>query len=187
MRRTAALLAFLLVVALVLSAPMAEAKHKQHPDASCQVSPNRSFITNGESRIAQTFTAQRSGALTAAQVEIQKFDATAKGDYILQIGLVNSSSGVPDQQDNVLASAIIPDSKVPTGDSTITGRFRNPATVVSGTQYALILIRPSSSNLTWDANSTDACIGKAFHSPTQVSPFLESTDFDLIFATFVSA
>jgi hypothetical protein len=87
-------------------------------------------------REAQTFTAVKSGEVTAAQAYLRTY---SPGDLTMQITTVDSS-GYP--TNNVLASTTIADlplSDISVDPPVLTGTFSNPASVVSGREYALVL------------------------------------------------
>jgi hypothetical protein len=142
-----------------------------------------SFINppGGNGRTAQTFTVINTGSLTSAQMEVIKAMGST-GDYILQIVAVDGS-GVP--TNTVLASATIPNDTVPTGESTITGNFATPVAVTAGQQYAVLVTRPSSTNLNVSARFGDDCPGARFSSASQTGAFTEDPGTDHIFAVFV--
>lgn len=98
-------------------------------------------------REAQTFTAVNSGEVTRAQVYLS---TNRPGDLTMQITTVDSS-GAP--TDNVLASTTIANLPGSKGNKppVVTGTFSNPASVVSGRKYALILstTTPNSPHTVW--------------------------------------
>jgi hypothetical protein len=72
--------------------------------------------------------------------------------------------------------------------ATLTFGFPNPATVVAGTQYALVLTRPGSDQLEAIGTFDNPCAGRAFSSPNQTAPFVEDDEgFDMTFTTFVAS
>jgi len=151
-------------------------------DATCAAQTNEFFIADGNTRFAQTFTALTSGPLVSAQLQLNK-DVGSAGDYILQISVVDNF-GVPTNE--VLAKTSVANVTVPNGTSTVTFPFASPFSVVAGTQYALVLTRPGSVNVSWHGLGGDACPGGAFKSPNQTAPFAAiSAESDLLFTTFV--
>jgi hypothetical protein len=166
-----------------LAAPSA-ASAQAVPDASC-TSPSVGVIGQpGNNRGAQTFTAQNTGALTRAQVEIDKVGNP--GDWNLSINSVDGS-GAP--TDTVLGATTVPDASVPDGVGTITGDFASPATVTAGQQYALVFARPASDTLRIRYSVVNACPGDAFFSSSQTGPFdyvcVNPDVCDLVFSVFV--
>jgi hypothetical protein len=154
------------------------------PDASC-TSPSAAVIGQpGNNRGAQTFTAQNSGALTKAQVEIDKIGSP--GDWILSI---NAVDGLGTPTNTVLGTTTIPDVSVPSGVGTLTGDFASPATVTAGQKYALVFTRPASDTLRIRYSVTNPCPGDAFFSFSQTGPFdyvcVNPNNCDLVFAVFV--
>lgn len=177
---TAAALAIGLAALAAPSAASAQAV----PDASC-TSPSVGVIGQpGNNRGAQTFTAQNTGALTRAQVEIDKIGNP--GDWILSI---NAVDGLGTPTNSVLGATTIPDVSVPSGVGTLTGDFASPATVTAGQQYALVFTRPASDTLRIRYSVVNACPGFAFFSSSQTDPFDPvcggPNDCDLVFAVFV--
>ena len=180
MRRTAMTLAIGLAGLAAPAAASAEAV----PDASC-TSPSVGVIGQpGNNRGAQTFTAQNTGALSRAQVEIDKVGNP--GDWILSINAVDGS-GIP--TNTVLGATTIPDASVPSGVGMLTGDFASPAMVTAGQQYALVFSRPASDTLRIRYSVVNACPGDAFFSSSQTDPFgyvcVNPNECDLVFAAFV--
>jgi len=166
-------------------------KHKKDPklqtrvDATCPGPTDDHGLSSltGDVRFAQTFTAQASGQLVRAELQLLHFSL---GDYILQVGTVDAF-GVPTNE--VLAVTSVASAEVPEGDE-VTARFNfgSPAELKAGTQYALVLTRPGSDTLIWRGHFDDTCAGRAFFSGDQTSPFVgESIELDLIYATFVQS
>jgi hypothetical protein len=154
-------------------------------DATCP-GPNDSGLgsTDGNTRLAQTFTALASGALVSAQLPLVK-QAGTDGEYLLRLSAVDDS-GIP--TNDVLAETSVSNLSVPIGPSIVTFTFANPAAVTTGTQYALVLTRPGSTHLQWDGHLGDTCAGRGFVSTDQSAPFEEGIEgLDLIFTTFVSS
>jgi len=173
-----------LAIGLAALAAPSLASAQAVPDASC-TSPSVGVIgQGGNSRGAQTFTAQNTGALTRAQVEIDK--VSAPGDWILSINTVDGS-GIP--TNTVLGATTIPDASVPSGVGTLTGDFASPATVTAGQQYALVFARPASDTLRIRYSVVNACPGDAFFSSSQTDPFdyvcVNPNECELVFAVFV--
>jgi hypothetical protein len=160
------------------------------PDASC---PGPADTFGGDSgpdvataRFAQTFTAQNTGALTRAQLSVDK--AGSAGDYVVTINAVDPS-GFP--TDTVLASTAVPDGSVPSGQSTITADFAAPAVVTAGQEYALTISRPTSDFIGVGFRTTNPCQGEAYEQ-TIPNPWdvdcgntPEESICDLVFAVFV--
>jgi hypothetical protein len=153
-------------------------------DATCTGSGQR-FIatTNGNARAAQTFVALTSGWLVSTEIPTVK-EPGSNGDYILRLSPVDNS-GVPTNV--VLAESSVANASVPDGESTLTFTFANPASLLVGTQYALLLTRPGDGPLAWAGQLDNPCQGRAFESPDQTAPFGgEGAEFlDLFFTTFV--
>jgi hypothetical protein len=150
-------------------------------DANCP-GPSTGLVNNpGGSRVAQTFTAQTTGALVRAEAEIEKV-AMSTGDYALQIASVDGF-GTP--TNTVLAHTAIPNGTIPAGTSTLVGVFGAPANVEAGQQYALVLTR-APAGFGWRLRDGNPCPGQKFGSPSQAGtwgPLLMDEDF--VFAVFV--
>jgi hypothetical protein len=132
--------------------------------------------------MAQTFTAQNSGELTSAQVEVYE-DPNSSNDYVLAIHAVDASE-VP--TNTVLASATVPDPTA-SGDMTITGTFADPATVEAGQQYALVVRKLGPDYLGLGIRVGDDCPGKVHLSGSETDPFTDGlSNEDLVFATSVT-
>ncbi|HYU60087.1 MAG TPA: hypothetical protein VEK39_04955 [Solirubrobacterales bacterium] len=178
--------AALSIAGLLLVAQPPGAAAQASPDASCPGPPEGTYGSSpGDSRFAQTFTAQAGGALTMAQADVFKQGTPA--DWIMHI---NEVDGTATPTNTVLASATIPDSTVPAGASTLTGNFATPATVIAGQQYALVVTRPGAGNVTMGIRSGDDCPGQLFESTSQTGTFFLATapfqpSFDMVFTVFV--
>src|SRR5262245_13462551 len=180
-RRVPVALVAVLAAAGLAAPPAASAAA---PDASCS-SPSAAVAGQpANNRGAQTFTAQNTGALTRAQVEIDKIGSP--GDWILSINAVDGS-GIP--TNTVLGTTTIPDSSVPNGVGTLTADFAAPAAVTAGHQYAVVFTRPTSDPLRIRYSIVNACPGDAWFSFSQTGPFeyvcVNPNVCDLVFAVFV--
>ncbi len=168
---------------LTFQAPRAAAS--EVPDASC-AGPPESFQTNsGVTRHAQTFTAQNTGTLTSAQLEVYK-SGTA-GDWVVDI--LDTSAGVP--VDGVLATATVLDTTAQDSGALITANFGTPASVIAGHLYALEFSRPASSQTgvgERDGDGSD-CPGQLFSAVAAPSTFSSAghTGADLVFSVTVNA
>jgi hypothetical protein len=114
-------------------------------------------------RVAQTFTAERSGSLRQVQFSVNKPPATT-GDYLVQ--LLRVSGGTPSiSPTDVLASIPVPDAQVATSsDATVTATFTGPD-LVAGTEYAVAFSRPGSGAAGFGPVVTSGgstCSGKLF-------------------------
>jgi hypothetical protein len=175
--------ALAIALALVMLALPAGAAAQGDLDAHCDGPREMSFASmgGGDSRVAQTFTAQTTGSLTAASVDITK-QGTA-GDYRLSVNEVDGA-GVP--TNNVLALTTIADASVPAGSSQIEGTFAFPAQVTAGQLYALVLTRPGSTGLGWGTRVDNDCPGGMYFSNTPTGPFsFLGVSYDVVFAVFV--
>jgi hypothetical protein len=174
-----------LAIGLAALAVPSAASAQAVPDASCTSTPSNAVIGQpGNNRGAQTFTAQNTGGLTRAQVEIDKVGGAS--DWNLSI---NAVDGLGTPTNTVLAATTVPDASVPDGVGTLTGDFASPATVTAGQRYALVFTRPASDTLRIRYSAANPCPGFAFFSDSQTNPFVAvcggPNDCDLIFAVFV--
>lgn len=161
-----------------------DAKPKTRIDAFCAGLTGNGGMSIGspDARLAQTFTALRSGQLVRAEVQISEL-SDVSGDFLLQIATVDDA-GVPTNE--LLASATVADAKVPDGRSSVAFTFTNPATVEAGKLYALILTRPGAESLLWVGDLGNPCGGQSFDSDSQTAPFEPFVaDIDVIYTTFV--
>jgi hypothetical protein len=137
-------------------------------------------------RLAQTFIPNSTGQLVRAELSIFKAVGTT-GDYILHLAPVDAF-GIPTNE--ILAVSSVTNASLPSsGVVTAAFAFANPALVVAGTQYAIVLSRQGP-GLVWVARDGDSCGGQPFSSPDRTAPFV-STPFgsllDCIFTTFVAS
>jgi hypothetical protein len=151
-------------------------------DAECLGPPT--FLlgpTASNQRVAQTFSAQTSGSLIQARVEIQE-PAAGTGDWVVEV-YATDNSGNP--IDPALATTTIPDAAVPTGDSTLIGSFPVPASVEPGKLYALSVVR--SAGFFFRARGGDPCPGGLFASNGLTGPWgaVGPADADLVFMVLV--
>jgi hypothetical protein len=160
-----------LVVAIGLLAGAAQASAQDPPDPSCpgpgtgQVAPSGSPQGNG--RVAETFTVQRSAELVYVAVDVFKLGGSSPGIYHVQI-VSTDSSGTP--TNNILTQTLISDTGVPSGTSTV-GATVPPLFVNAGQTIAIVVTRPGSNQLAAISRSGDPCAGQAFVSQSQLGPF----------------
>jgi hypothetical protein len=192
MRKNILLLASMaLAVLLVSGASLAQPAPGEVPDASC---PTNSGPSNLEAFFrssaieAQTFTAEYTGLLTSAQVEVGDLQNASTG-IVMEIRTVDSSgrpTGV------VLASTTIPASDVPSGQfGIVTGHFSPGAPVEAGQQFAIALhtsTEVQGNGLSWQGSTSNPCPGVLYHTHEShpgvfVAP---SPNWDLFFSTFVT-
>lgn len=160
-------------------------KRKSRVTATC-VGPSKdgsgSGSGDGNVRVAQSFTATRSGPLIRTDLEILKGVGTT-GDFVLRLSPVDDA-GFPTNE--VLAEAVVASDDVPEGRSTRTFTFGDPAEVVAGTSYALVLTRPGGGFFIWIGDFNIGCDGLAFFSESQEAPFeLLGFELELIFTAVV--
>jgi hypothetical protein len=179
-----------LAIGLAALAMPSAASAQALPDANC---PGPADTYGGDSgpdvataRFGQTFTAQNTGALTRAQLLVDK--SGSAGDHVVTINAVDAS-GFP--TDTVLASTAVPDGSVPSGQSTLTADFAAPAVVTAGQEYALTISRPTSDFIGVGFRTTNPCQGEAYEQ-TIPNPWdvdcgntPEESICDLVFAVFV--
>jgi hypothetical protein len=138
------------------------------------------FGGGGAARLAQSFTATRSGTLKQISVEVTKQGFTE--DYVVQLVKVNA--GVPSESPlDVLAAATIPGAQVPVGTSTLTAKFATTQ-LTPGTQYAVVVSRPGSNDLELPDRTGDDCEGDMF-SAVGGGAFSDLGDLDMIVTVLV--
>jgi hypothetical protein len=151
-------------------------------DATCPGPAFTVVVSIGDSRLAQTFTAIATGPLVRAELGIAKEPGTT-GDYVLRLSPLDGSD-VP--TDEVFAETVVANRNVPDGSSTVSFTFANPAIVVAGTEYALVLTRPDSNDVRWDVTDV-SCGGQIFFSFDQTEEFSPAFEgFDFVFTTFLA-
>jgi hypothetical protein len=138
--------------------------------------------TSPDIRLAQTFTAERSGQLIRADLLLLG-DGKVEPEFTARLVPVDEA-GVPTE--NVLAEASVSGAGV-SASSTVSFVFADPPPVVAGTVYALVLARPGSEFFSWLVRGDNSCNGRAFFSLGQNAPFQQFPDAesDFIFTTFV--
>jgi hypothetical protein len=153
-------------------------------DATCAVADDGDVSgSDADDRLAQTFTALASGPLVRADLRLRR-GIGEFGDYVLRLSAVDGA-GVPTNV--VLAESSLPDGTVPEGVSEVAFTFPAPFPVVAGTSYALVLARPAGNRFNWRLRGDNPCPGAGFQSTGPTEPFLEATNGDFIFTTFVSS
>jgi hypothetical protein len=157
--------------------------------AACAGPRDGSVSAVGGQRFAQTFHPRVSGALTAVDLDVTKPPGST-GDWIVEIHLAVRIP-VGNFEQRAVASTTIPDSRVPTGSSTITARFADPAIVFSGVsprqEYELVVTRKGDAGLTVGYRDRGGCPGALSRSdsgPDAFSPLLGGTA-DLVFTAYV--
>jgi hypothetical protein len=111
------------------------------------------WILDDRTEFAQTFTAVESGKVTAAQARVVRH-AEPPSDIVMKIASVTQNEFFEYVPDTVLATTRIPadqvpqaadvDGQEPTTAPLLTGTFGDPAQVVAGERYALIIDRTTS-------------------------------------------
>jgi hypothetical protein len=136
----------------------------------------------GEVRLAQTFTAIRSGALVKVTLPLTNELDTA-GDVELRLSPVDSS-GLPTNE--VLAKT---SSTLDTASDEIAElefSFADPISVQAGVDYALVLSRPAGDEFVWHGDEEGPCSGIVAFSLDQTAPFQGfGVDVNLGLTTFV--
>jgi hypothetical protein len=151
-------------------------------DATCSGPSDGTSVRPPEAgpRIAQTFTALRSGDLISAEIEAE--GPGLSGELVLRLAPLDSA-GLP--TNNVLSEAVVAVADLPKEPATIRFEFSNPFRVVAGTEYALVLTRFAGGGFAWNGQSGNPCSGRSLGSADQTAPFTETEGLDLIFTTFV--
>jgi Bacterial Ig-like domain len=144
-------------------------------------------IGDQEYVVAQQFTAESTGTLTSARVRLStnRDLGSLTGSFTMEITEVEPS-GTPagDTPTRVLASTTIPASEIT--DHLVTGHFTDPAQVVAGQKYALLLRSDSPSFDYQFVYSFDSYSGGWVVTGQPTPNWLGYGVADLIFATYVT-
>ena len=160
-RRTTLTTGAVLAIGAMLSAVSPQTararRPKLKPAYTCPPSlPASQDYTNG-TRVAQSFTATRSGTLRQIKIGIFKNPSGSGGDYLVQVvkmaGTDPSNNAI-----DVIAAAVVPDAQVKTGETTLVASF-GTTKLTQGTQYAVVVSRTSAFDLRLEG--TD-CEGRIF-------------------------
>lgn len=151
-------------------------------DAKCQGLVEQGF--SGQQAVAQTFVTLRSGELTRADIRLLQ---NAEGaSVILEIRDVDEQNA----PNNVLATTTIdniPATAAEDSPRTIRADFADPANVVSGTRFALVVTGPEGLDFTVDTDPGNPCPDQTFFAdfigPQGFTPISGA----LVFETFVTA
>ena len=158
-----------LVTVAALAAMPSVASAATVPDASCTVHLGFSVTPSpGDIKVAQTFTAQHTGALATAQVTVTNSAGSTPGDWRLEIAATDGS-GLPA---TVLAATTVANALADGQQGAIIGSFANPAHVSAGMLYALLVSRPGSSKYGLAGEGGDPCPGQAYFQNAVGGPFL---------------
>jgi hypothetical protein len=197
MRRVVLLLATISLAVLLFSGlALAQTAPDEVPDASCPPNSNISDLSahfRTSAIEAQTFTAEHSGLLTSAQVQVARGTNEPAG-IVMEIRTLDSS-GTPTNV--VLASTTIPASDVPpmppSGQAElVTGHFSPGAPVKAGQQYAIALYTSTETEVllgpAWFGSTSNPCPGVLYQThETHPGIFqVPSPDYDVFFLTFVT-
>ena len=173
----------LLTVGAVVLAMSAPASAQESADAGCSGPTDHVQVTSGNARFAQTFVVQNGGQISSAQVTIDH--QSGVGDYV--IALVDAPGGIPGQ--TTLASVTVPDASIPGGPNVaVTATFPAPLPVNSGEQYAVMITRPGSTDLTVRDRIDNPCPGALFLAGAPPAPYsaIGFGQSDMLFTIFVS-
>ena len=162
------------------------------PDASCQPTssgpPHLLAFFRSSALAAQTFTAEHTGLLTGAQVQVGDFENEPTG-IVMEIRAVDFS-GTPTAE--VLASTQIAASDVPYRQFGVaTGHFSPGAPVEAGHKYAIAL-RTSTGvqirGVIWAGDKSIPCPGALYQSSDSAPGVFQAVGpgFDGFFSTFVT-
>lgn len=152
-------------------------------DAQCATANGAAVDAPPDGRIAQTFTAIRSGVLVRAELEFVN-PSGSQGDYFLHLAPLDAF-GFP--TNGALAATSDRVAQGPDGEAAVqVFTFAQPATVVAGTPYALVLSRPEVGIVGWRGQLDNGCAGRAFSSGSRTGPFVGvGQNIDLVFTVFV--
>ena len=186
MRR--ALFLMLAVTATLLfaaGAALAQAAPRGAPDAGCPGPRDfQASIEDGRAA-AQTFTAARSGRLTAAEVLVNEQTNIGSGDLVLKIAGVNAA-GAP--TNDVLATATILGSGLDDNIAMRTANFKfgTAAKVVAGEQYALIARKSDGTHFNWFGRNPAACPGDMYFRDPGERAWEKETSLDFVYNVYVT-
>ena len=193
MKRVVLLLATMsLALLLVSGLALAQTAPDEVPDASCPYNSGQSDLAalfRSSAIEAQTFTAEHTGLLTSAQVQVARPENEPTG-IVMEIRTLDSS-GTP-TGGVVLASTTIPVSDVPSKEpGVVTGHFSPGASVEAGQQYAIALHTTTEVVLgaEWIGSTSNPCPGVLYQTNESYPPgvfLVPSPDYDLFFSTFVT-
>ncbi len=166
--------------------------------ASCAGPREATASAAGEARFSQTFAPSVDGTVTSAEADVTKPPGSS-GEWTMSILADNIHpirAGVPSPlgtpYTELLATARIPDSEVPVGESTLHGTFAEPAPVqASGSfdrEYDLVVSRPGASAIGVGYRTGNDCAGAMYESASQTGPFGQFADpeTDMVYAVFIS-
>jgi hypothetical protein len=158
--------------------------------ASCAGPREASASGPGTYRFKQTFSPEVSGSLTRVEADVTKVPGSS-GDWIMQV-ILNSPIPVTTPNHDLIATTTILDATVPDGPSTITGKFADPPTILTGglprRVYELVVTRPGSTDVAVGYRQGNDCAGELFESTSQTGPFspFMGSNNDMVFKAFVS-
>jgi hypothetical protein len=184
-------LAALVVGVSALLSHAAPAAAQELPDATCpgpatSARANGPGVNFGNSRFAQTFTAQRTGTLTTVQLAVASNGSFAM-DWIVQI--LPASVGVPDPS-ATLSSNTIDDATIPTTGPTFGAVTAHPTpapAVTAGQEYAVAVTHPGGDSVGVRTVPGDPCAGDLFFTGPAPNPFgPEGSTDEMVFAAFVT-
>jgi hypothetical protein len=146
------------------------------------------FSIGTNQNVAQTFTAGVSGRIDQVDLHLGTVGVPVEP---LNVEIQTASGGRPTGE--ILATAILPASSVPAPRAFVPITFALPASVVAGTQYAIVASSstPPASNFFQWSNGPDPepyAGGTAlYRSPPSSGPWAISAAADLTFRTYVVA
>ena len=153
--------------------------------------PNAGEVTNvyaGDRRVAQAFTAIRTGTLREIQLFIIKPPGSA-GDYVVQLVKASGTPPLPSNSPfDVIAATTIPDGIVPQGNATLSAIFAGTP-VFQGLAYAVVLSRPGTTlgGLTVRTRfSATECEGQLADTGTPAGPFSANPPVDMSVTVLVA-
>jgi hypothetical protein len=169
------------IAASILATTAPAASAVSVPDASCTVPPGVNIVqSDGNRKIAQTFTAIHTGGMDTVQMSVKNPTGTTPGDWRLEIAAATGGTPGP-----VLASTTVPNTLAANVQGPITGTFSSPPAVTAGGNYAVLLSRPGSSGYQAAEEGGDPCPGRNFYQNVVSGPFIEQNFVDFGFATTV--
>jgi hypothetical protein len=158
-------------------------------DQSYEPRPNTAgYLVNSAATYAEVFQAGLSGPAASVDVRVQNYFGGATAP--LQLGLWSVTGSYPETLSSNLASALIPQSSVPSSSGFVSFDLSSSgASFAAGQKYAIVLSTTSGNSYLWEAltNVTYTNGSARQVSGSQVYYTPAGQDFDFGFRTYVAA
>jgi hypothetical protein len=149
-------------------------------DATCAPPEDNAFAIGPLARLSQSFAAGLTGDLVRVDLGIDNRFGSS-GSYLVR--LVPFVNGLP--VDTTLATTTVAATALPASITRATFTFSQPARVVAGDSYALVLSTDGDTDFSWTSRTGAACAGRAFVANGVSAAFEPRSDLDFVFTTFV--